>query len=246
MKDNQEKNICWICGDKADSGKHSIKKSDLNLIFKNISQKQPIYVRKNGHSLKHKTIGTTKSSKFYFETKICKKCNNERSQQFDEAWEKLSNYLSENWGNISNNGYINLNEIFGTRVKISMILVQLFFLKIFMCKCIDGKIDFNLNEFSEAILEKKEQSNFYISFRDSENNFSANYCASSDIEMLSDNTTGNIIYMHQFYTINEVTVDMIYALNENIVNLNGALKPSEMSEILPLSKLNYNQNYIPI
>lgn len=245
MEYNQDKNICWICGDKANSGEHSIKKSDLNLIFKNISQKKPIYVRKNGENVKYKTIGTTKSPAFYFDIKICEKCNNERSQEFDETWEKLSKYLFENWIDILDRGYIDLKKAFGTKVKKSMIFVQLFFLKIFGCKCIDGGINFNLREFSKAILEKNEQSNFYISFRNSDNNLTANYCSNSNIEIYGD-AIDEIIYMHHFYTIGEVTVDMIYAPNKDIVNLNGALKPSEMSTILPLSKLNYNQNYMSI
>jgi len=244
MRQKEKTDICWICGDKANSGEHMVKKSDLHLSFKNISQNHPIHVRKNGEC--KKIIGTLKSKSFHFGVKICKKCNNERTQQFDQIWEKLSKYLYDNWRIILNDGYINLKNIFGTKIQESMLCVQLFFLKIFGCKCIEAEINFNMNKFSKAILNKKEQSDFYISFRNSEHNFTDNYCVSSDIQILKANKPEEIIYMHQFYTIGKITVDMIYAPNKDIIDLNGALKPSEISMILPLSKLTYNQSYVSI
>ena len=243
--EHQEKDKCWICGDMADSGEHIIKKSDLKLLFPNTSQQsRPIYIRKNGEFNRAKTIGALKSKLFHFKAKICQQCNNHRSYDFDVTWDKLSKYLYKNWSSILENGYINLEDIFETDINNTMILVQLFFVKIFGCKWKEADIEFDISPLSKAILDREEQSNFYISFRNSENNYSADYCASSDIEILTNKKTGELIYMHQFYSVGKITVDMIYVADKNIIDLNGALKPSEMSNILQLSKLNYNQNYI--
>lgn len=82
-------NICWICGDIADSGEHIIKKSDLKLLDNNISQQNKMLKSSNG-LIEKNGIGSIKSDRFHFKSKICSTCNNERTQADDKAWEKLS------------------------------------------------------------------------------------------------------------------------------------------------------------
>ncbi len=231
---------CWICGNEANSGEHHIKKSDLKLLYPSASQKSPIYSRRNG-VLKNK-IGSIKSKSFMFDSLICKECNNAKTQDYDRAWETLSNYLHENWMKVKEKGFINLYDIFGNDYMNSMILVQLFFTKIFGCKISESSAPILLNSFSESILNKQEHPNLYISIRDSEITAKGNYSAVSDIEIYTKNE--KIIYAHLFYTVGNVTVDILYCLDMNILDLNGAKVPSSMKNILNLSSLNYDQEYI--
>lgn len=85
---------CWICGKEGDSGEHMIKASDLKLYFPDVSQKKPLYL----HSAKrrNKEIGSIRSSHLKSNALLCKKCNNELTQPYDKAWEKLSKYLYRN------------------------------------------------------------------------------------------------------------------------------------------------------
>lgn len=45
----------------------------------------------------------------------CSKCNNERTQPYDKAYEKFSEYIRNNFKKIKKNGQINFNLIFGKK-----------------------------------------------------------------------------------------------------------------------------------
>jgi len=231
---------CWICGNEAISGEHQIKKSDLKLLYPSVSQQSPIYLRSNG--VLKREIGSIKSKLFMFDSLICEECNNSSTQDYDKAWETLSNYLYENWIKVKEKGFINLFDIFGNDYVSSMILVQLFFTKIFGCKISESSAPIPLNSFSESILNKKEHPNLYISIRDSERATKGNYAAVSDIQIYTKNK--KIIYAHLFYTVGNVTIDILYNTDMGNLDLNGAQIPSSMKNILNLSTLNYDQEYI--
>ncbi len=230
---------CWICGDEATTGEHRIKHSDLKGLYPNISQETPLYHRRDG--IKQKYIRSIKSNKLKFDALLCAKCNNEKTQVYDKAWEKLSNYLQTNWDNIVKAKKINITNVFqGTAIE-NMIDVQLFFVKIFGCYIREVGVPVSLLTFSTALLERSEHPNIYFSFRESEIDTTGNYISISDIEIWYEpNNQNNIYYIHMFYTLNKITVDLIYCLDETLIELNGAIKPSQiMDNQIKLSKLNY-------
>ena len=231
---------CWICSvNDADSGEHIIKKSDGKILF---SEQLPIHHEING--VRKEPISDLNDRCFKYHKSICTICNNERTQKSDKAWEQLSKYLHDNWKYIKLNQSINLPKLFTNNVDKKMILVQLYFVKIFGCAIKESKVQINLDSFSEAILNQKEHPLVYISFRDSADCRSDSYATISDIEMFKNNN-GVIEYAHMFYRVGNVVVDIIYSENTDNIDLNGALKPSEMKSSINLSKLNYNQDYNP-
>lgn len=229
---------CWICLDEANSGEHRIKKTDLKFLYPEASQQNPIFHRRNGDPKKN--IGSVNSKNLKFKNLICKKCNNEITQEYDIAWEKLSHYLHQNWITIKNNGEINLSFVFPFDFKKNMILVQLFFVKMFGCKIKESYAPIDLGIFSKSIVDKKEHPYLYISFRDSDSQYSRSYSAISDIEICKDGK--HIIYAHLYYTIGNMTVDMIYCKEQSSIDLNGGLKPSDMKKVILLSRCNYSQS----
>ena len=197
---------CWICGNKADSGEHIIKKSILENSFSNISQKKPIFWRINGKVQKN-IIGSLKSKKFHFEKKICSKCNNELTQPYDNAFDKLLNYLSCNKGN----NKIDLSKIFGKDYEKQMLYVKLYLAKIFMTKLLSSNIkyiDLPVREFAEGILNGKDIEDFFIDFK--YNNYPTNYIVSSDFEVKFIKDTDIPLSIKQFITIDSITIEMIY------------------------------------
>lgn len=232
---------CWICNiNNADSGEHSIKKSDLARMYPNSSQKSPIYQRKNGK--KKKPIGSIKAKTFKFKKVICEDCNNSKTQKYDKSWEKLSGFLDDNWNEILESNSFDINKLFSSDIPREMINIQLFFIKILGCKIAESSNNIGLESFSSALNKTEEHPHVYISFRDSTNNYTGNYTANADVE-LSKDKNGNMEYIHWFYVVGNFAVDVIYTMQPKEFDLNGAKKPSEMSNIIKLSTLNYDQTH---
>ncbi len=79
---------CWICGDPADTGEHSIKKNVLIDVFDR-------YEPTKGKRL-HKWQGEEKrviqgfnSDSLKYSNSLCAKCNNQLTQPFDRSFERF-------------------------------------------------------------------------------------------------------------------------------------------------------------
>lgn len=122
---------CWICGEEAKTGEHFIKASDVRLYFPDFNQKKPVYVsRKNKLNV---PIGSAKSDRLKSNALICQKCNNQLTQPYDKTWEKISQYIVDNWVRISRTSKFDLKKIFPGSSKMNGINFQLFFVKILCC-----------------------------------------------------------------------------------------------------------------
>ncbi len=230
---------CWICGEEATTGEHRIKHSDLKSLYPNISQDDPLYHRRDG--INQKPIGSLKSDYLKSDALICAKCNNERTQKFDMAWQKISNYLQINWNKIINDGAINLLEVFPEDTIDNMTYVQLFFVKIFGCKIEESEATISLASFSESLLNELEHQDIYCSIRDSDVETVGRYGSISNIDIFHRNDNQyEIIYAHMFYTIGRVTIDLIYCPDTSYIDLNGATKPAQiMNNTIKLNSCNY-------
>ncbi|MFI3217676.1 MAG: hypothetical protein QX189_00945 [Methylococcales bacterium] len=220
---------CWICSvNDADSREHRIKGSDQKIVF---NGQLPIYYGKN-RIRQQEPITDFNDKSFKYDPSLCRKCNNEVTQKSDLAWEKLSRSLHNDWELIKLNKAITLSKIFPNNVDRNMILVQLYFVKMFGCAITEFEAPINLNSFSKAILTQnekhpKEHPFVYISFRDSADLRSESYAEISDIDTFKNNA-GIVEFAYMFYRIGDVTVDIIYSENNYNIDLNGALKPSDM------------------
>src|SRR4051794_21493191 len=86
---------CWWCQDVADTREHRLKKSDL------VREYGPApfdglrtLTRFSGGN--RTTFSGPKSKVVQFDLSMCARCNNVRSQPFDQAWDQFVTFLAEN------------------------------------------------------------------------------------------------------------------------------------------------------
>jgi hypothetical protein len=174
---------CWIClKNDANSNEHIIKRSLIDFIHPEMKQGTPIQLLRMDFSSgksRLKKIQGAKSDEFTFKKAICTDCNNNRTKNHDEAWDK---FFREVYRAPMHKKFIDLNKIFQD-VKSGSLNVHLYWLKITGCIIIDVlKNDKNLftgqkyprdavfltglrNELSKNIMNETEnlRINLYIS-----------------------------------------------------------------------------------
>ena len=106
------KDSCWWCGNKADSGEHKYKKSDILREFGRGAYKGKDEIARviDGQSRK---VQGPKSDELKFKKNICQKCNNQRSQEFDICYGQFTNYIKDNENEIIKTKRFVFSEIYG-------------------------------------------------------------------------------------------------------------------------------------
>lgn len=89
----QTSGLCWWCESAvADSREHKLKRTDLVRQFGRSPYKELISAR-DGRS---RNIQGPNSALAKFKATMCEKCNNQRSQPFDLAYDQFTSYIHEN------------------------------------------------------------------------------------------------------------------------------------------------------
>jgi hypothetical protein len=124
--------LCWICNcNEANSGEHKTKRSDLLAVLGNPTQATPFYY----HDL-HKAnrpIGSLKAKILKSPIRICAECNSTRTQPYDRAWERMSDWLRSRHPPLKVGDLVRTNRIFRRHSRREMNNVHLYFLKLFGC-----------------------------------------------------------------------------------------------------------------
>lgn len=198
---------CWICGDEANSGEHLIKASDLKSLFGHVTQNKPIYFHTSAK--RNQLIRGIKSDKLKYRARICSRCNNERTQQHDRAWEMLSEYLRSRTPPIQKGTVIRLDKVFPGAVQRSMLNLHLFFLKLFGCLIAEYSIPLDISKFSTAILGETPHPKVHIAFWTGLHDQSLKHVGRTPVQTATLNR--KIVYAEWFYIIDRVAVNIIYA-----------------------------------
>ncbi|MBX9895594.1 MAG: hypothetical protein K2Y09_10495 [Nitrosomonas sp.] len=238
---------CWICGQNADSGEHRTKKSDLGLVFPNVSLGKPIYTKTKYN--KWVKINSLDSDRFKSTAKICQHCNTTRTQPFDQAWEQLSAYLQENTNRLRLNDSLPLHKVFPGRTKEAMLYVHLFFVKIFGCLIIEHKIPIPIEPFSQAILNHSEHPKVYIGIGYLQKVRGKNIVQISPIESVKISADPFLHFANWQYIVKEVFVDISFSYKpEYTAILRNVWQPSDVTKKLRFSKFapihNLSSNHI--
>lgn len=108
---------CWWCGSTDLSKEHKYKKSDLKReYYENASAGAKIELglyEIGDLSKKGIPIQGPNSDVVKFKANLCKKCNNERSQEFDRSYDDLISYLKLNERKTLENPVISFEDVFG-------------------------------------------------------------------------------------------------------------------------------------
>lgn len=158
--------LCWICKkNKADSGEHKTKRSDLLAVLGKVSQKQPFFY--SDTKKKNQVVGSLDAKILKSPVRICAHCNNARTQPHDRAWEWMSDRLRSRRLTIGR--WIRCNRIFRHYTKREMIAVHLYFLKLFGCMIAEAKasgheVPIDLDAFSSAIMPGRPHPEVHLQF----------------------------------------------------------------------------------
>lgn len=158
--------LCWICNkDKADSGEHKTKRSDLAAVLGEASQERPLYF----HSLErqNKLVKSLDAKILKAPVRICHACNTARTQPHDRAWERMSAELRRR--EVAIGQWVRNNKIFPYDTRREMIHVQLFFLKLFGCMLEESKagghdVPIDIAPFSAAIMSGEPHKEVHLQF----------------------------------------------------------------------------------
>lgn len=198
---------CWICGDKGTPGEHLIKASDIKMLFPDISQKKPAY--KHTSNRKNIPIGSKKSNRLKSNALICKKCNNQRTQAYDSAWESLSCYIYDNWNTINQTNRIDLRKAFSGCIEGSAKNFHLYFLKLFGCLLVESKNYKIANEFAISIRTKDPHNDVFIFFVKTADFIGQSCVGISDLDVIYFDGS-NLIRASWVYMIGELSLRIVY------------------------------------
>jgi len=99
---------CWWCGGVADSREHKHKASLLRRMWGD----EGLYLGRDGQDLW--SVPSAKSSAVKFGKTLCSKCNNVRSQPFDQAYDKFAFYVWDNARELSRATQISWVDVYGS------------------------------------------------------------------------------------------------------------------------------------
>lgn len=198
---------CWICGNKAETGEHKTKASDLRDLFgKNVSQKNPLFLHTD--KKKNQKIGSIKSNKLKFNFSICSGCNNAGTAPYDKARENLSKFLRKNNSAIDKGAPIYLNKVFSQCVPNQILFVHLYFVKLLGCALVEHKVPIKICQFAKALIQQIPNPRVFLAFGSS--SCLGRTTGLTNMETYND-ITGRCVYAEFFYIVGPIAVTVIYA-----------------------------------
>ncbi len=222
---------CWICGDNAQTGEHLIKASDMRSIFGHVSQNQPVHrhsASRRNVRVKGITADILKSGAL-----LCSRCNNQRTQPYDRAWETLSAYLRSK-PQIRGRDRIDLGKVFPGAVHKSMLHVHLFFLKLFGCLVAENSIPIDIGAFSKAILNNTAHPRVHLAISPYTDGIASGSAGYSDLD--SAQLNGRVVYATWQYILDRFTIRVMYAeRTEHREGLIDSWHPSSIKKCIRVS-----------
>lgn len=224
---------CWICGDEANSGEHILKASDLSSIFGTVTTRAPLY--KHTVKRKNQLIQGIKSDQLKFKARLCARCNNERTQPHDKAWEHLSAYLRGLPQPIPSGATFSVSKVFpGTEAQ-SMLNVHLYFAKLFGSLIAEHNLPIPIDEFAHAILNGVPHSKLWLAHWTGLQS-QPELAGGTDLNVAT--TLAGVAFATWFYIAGPAAVNVMYAKpGECRDGLIGAWHPSKFCEELTIRQL---------
>lgn len=152
---------CWICGDTATTREHLQKKTDVIAMFGKGSFDG--VVKKDFDSGKKSLVQGASSGLLKYPNDLCSKCNNERSQPYDRAYDLFASYIRDNFGKLKRTLLIDTTLVFGkNQAKSRQQELFLYFMKAFGCQLHDRGLPVP-QEMRDALLGNSYPKTFRIS-----------------------------------------------------------------------------------
>ena len=201
---------CWICGDEGNTGEHMIKRSDLASVFGKPTQNAPFYLHDTKR--RNRNLGSLDNRRLKSPSRICARCNNDRTQPYDRAWEQLSSALRTRNLPIGPRAIVRANRIFRYNTRKQMLDVHLFFVKLFGCHIVTGDIPIDISSFATAILERRHHPCVYLKFGLVPRVGDKPIAGMSDIEAALT-PDGSCAFATWFYEVDNLAVNVMFAVD---------------------------------
>jgi hypothetical protein len=214
---------CWICGAAGESGEHIVKRSDLKSLVGVPTQSDPIYLHTKKRT--NRPIGSLDARALKSPAKLCRECNNARTQPHDLAWQHLFDWLQSRDGQLIAGTYIRANSIFPYDTRRAMRHVQLYFVKLFGLKVVEGNIPLDISSLGDAILRDRLHPNVYLAFGPISIAERGRVVAgASDVQVA--NLNGRTAFAAWIHHVGGIWVEVMFALDgEKRQGLHGAWHP---------------------
>jgi hypothetical protein len=145
---------CWWCGSVADSREHRHKASDLRREFGRPEYEAGDVILSRSEGRPEVLLPGPNAKVAKFSTNFCSRCNNERSQPFDRAYDTFIEWFLANEGDVERTGSVPLQEIFDD-YGIGSLDVLRYFGKHVGCRIADN--DFTVPGTLRAFLDRGEE-----------------------------------------------------------------------------------------
>lgn len=213
---------CWICGEPARTGEHMIKKTDLTEIFGKPKPGKPLFLHK-ATKTNHIVQGLNADA-LKLACRLCAKCNNERSQPYDRAWEVFSRFVRNRMPPVVPGAFVRADRIYSVYSNRELRNLQLYFVKLFGCLIHENKIPIDLGPFAKALLEGKFHRDVFIKLgcvpREDR------IVGVAGLAAAKDNLTGKVSCAQWFYELDRFAVNVIYAADHDFWDVTvGAWHP---------------------
>lgn len=125
---------CWWCGSPANSREHKFKRTDIERGFGRGPYRADRTLVKHGFDQWPSDVTGSKSKVFKFEPVICARCNGERSQSFDAAYDQFMDYLFDNEAAVLRSGEVDLDRVYGDEWESKSLDLARYFVKHICCR----------------------------------------------------------------------------------------------------------------
>jgi hypothetical protein len=153
---------CWICGDPATTGEHKSKRSDLQALLGEPTQNAPFYYHDSEGP--NRPVRSYRADFLKSPSRLCAVCNNQRTQPYDRAWERLSDYLWRWKPPLRPGDIIQTNQVWATDPTKEMSNVQLYFSKLTGC-LLAARINFDQSSLAQSLMEGRPSPYIFLKFR---------------------------------------------------------------------------------
>lgn len=127
---------CWWCGAPADSREHKFKRSDLVREHGAAPHKGDAALsRVNGEGSLY--MRSSKNDALKFEPNLCQRCNDTRSQPFDNAYDQFISWVLANEAIVLDARVVDLEAVFGSKWRAAGLNVLRYFVKHIACRLAD-------------------------------------------------------------------------------------------------------------
>ena len=197
---------CWICGDPATTGEHKTKHSDLRAVLGTPSQARPFFYHDD--KVRNRPIGSFRGDSLKSLARLCARCNNERTQPYDRAWEQLSDWLRSRTPPTAAGDVVRADRVYDLNATREMRNVHLYFTKLMGCHLVEAGLSFDQPALANSILSGKPNPYVHLKFGVSQTGLLVGM-TNRKADRLPD---GSLTFAAWAYSLNHLVVHVMYAL----------------------------------